>query len=78
MTSNMSPSAAAMGQARSIPAIRILTVRFPVVKDGASTVFEQTAIALYLADKFPDARLVPTIADPARGRFSPCSPIIQA
>jgi glutathione S-transferase len=32
-------------------------------------VFEQTAIALYLADKFPDARLGPAIGDPARGAF---------
>ena len=41
--------------------------KVPVLKDGASTVFEQTAIALYLADKFPDARLGPAIGDPARG-----------
>ena len=27
--------------------------KVPVLKDGASMVFEQTAIALYLADKFP-------------------------
>ncbi len=32
-------------------------------------VSEQTAIALYLADKFPDARLGPAIGDPARGAF---------
>ena len=43
--------------------------KVPVLQDSASTVFEQTAIALYLADKFPDARLGPTIADPARGTF---------
>ena len=43
--------------------------KVPVLQDGASTVFEQTAIALYLADKFPDARLGPTIVDPARGTF---------
>ena len=48
-----------------------------VLKDGVSMVFEQTAIALYLADKFPDARLGPAIGDPARGRFSACSPTIQ-
>ena len=29
--------------------------KVPVLKDGASMVFEQTAIALYLVDKFPDA-----------------------
>ena len=32
-------------------------------------VFEQTAIALYLADKFPDARLGPAIGDSGRGAF---------
>jgi glutathione S-transferase len=41
----------------------------PFLKDGASMVFEQTAIALYLADKFPDARLGPAIGDPARATF---------
>jgi glutathione S-transferase len=43
--------------------------KVPVLKDGASTVFEQTAIALYLSDKFPGARLGPAIGDPARGMF---------
>jgi glutathione S-transferase len=43
--------------------------KVPVLKDGASMVFEQTAIALYLADKFPGARLGPAIDDPARGAF---------
>ncbi len=43
--------------------------KVPVLKDGESTVFEQTAIALYLADKFPGARLGPAIGDPARGAF---------
>ena len=43
--------------------------KVPFLKDGASMVFEQTAIALYLADKFPQAHLGPTIGDPARGSF---------
>ena len=43
--------------------------KVPVLKDGASTVFEQTAIALYLADKFPAAHLGPPVGDPARGAF---------
>ena len=43
--------------------------KVPILKDGASMVFEQTAIALYLADKFPDARLGPAIGDLARGAF---------
>ncbi|MGA9846427.1 MAG: glutathione S-transferase family protein [Roseiarcus sp.] len=43
--------------------------KVPLLKDGAAVVFEQSAIALYLADKFPDARLGPAIGDPARGVF---------
>ena len=43
--------------------------KVPFLKDGATMVFEQTAIALYLADKFPEARLGPAISDPARGTF---------
>lgn len=43
--------------------------KVPLLKDGASMVFEQTAIALYLADKFPEARLGPAIGDPQRGAF---------
>jgi glutathione S-transferase len=43
--------------------------KVPVLKDGSSVVFEQTAIALYLADKFPGAGLGPPIGDPARGPF---------
>lgn len=43
--------------------------KVPFLKDAASTVFEQTAIALYLADKFPDAHLGPKIGDPERGAF---------
>ena len=30
--------------------------KVPLLKDGSSMVFERTAIALYLADKFPNAR----------------------
>jgi glutathione S-transferase len=43
--------------------------KVPFLKDHASTVFEQTAIALYLADKFPEAHLGPAIGDLARGAF---------
>jgi glutathione S-transferase len=43
--------------------------KVPLLKDGPSMVFEQTAIALYLADKFPGAGLGPAIGDPARGVF---------
>ena len=43
--------------------------KVPVLKDDASTVFEQTAIALYLSDKFPDVRLGAAIGDPTGGVF---------
>jgi glutathione S-transferase len=43
--------------------------KVPVLKDGTTTVFEQTAITLYVADRFPGARLGPAIGDPARGEF---------
>jgi len=43
--------------------------KVPVLKDGSTIVFEQTAIALYVADKFPNARLGPRIGDAARGPF---------
>jgi glutathione S-transferase len=43
--------------------------KVPVLKDGSAIVFEQTAIALYLADKFPKAHLGPRVGDEARGPF---------
>jgi glutathione S-transferase len=39
-----------------------------IVHDGA-LVFEQTAIALYLSDAFPDAKLGPRIGEKLRGEF---------
>jgi len=43
--------------------------KVPVLKDDSTVIFEQSAIALYLADKFPRADLGPRIDDPARGSF---------
>lgn len=43
--------------------------KVPVLKDAGQLIFEQTAIALYLADKFPEARLGPPLGDPRRGIF---------
>lgn len=39
-----------------------------LVHDGA-TIFEGGAIALYLADLFPEAKMGPQIGDPRRGEF---------
>jgi glutathione S-transferase len=43
--------------------------KVPVLKDASHVIFEQPAIALYLADKFPAARLGPPPGDPQRGTF---------
>lgn len=43
--------------------------KVPVLLDEAAVVFEQSAIALYVADRFPDANLGPRIGDPERGTF---------
>jgi glutathione S-transferase len=43
--------------------------KVPMLIDGAATVFEQSAIALYLADKYPAAGLGPAIDAPERGSF---------
>lgn len=43
--------------------------KVPVLKDGPTVVFEQTAIALYVADKFPKAHLSPPFGDAGRGPF---------
>jgi len=43
--------------------------KVPVLIDGTSIIFEQSAIALYVADKYPKAELGPRIDDAARGSF---------
>ena len=43
--------------------------KVPLLKEERFAVFEQAAIALYLADKAPDGRLGPGAADPERGPF---------
>jgi glutathione S-transferase len=43
--------------------------KVPVLIDGTAVIFEQSAIALYVADKYPQADLGPRIGDPGRGSF---------
>lgn len=43
--------------------------KVPAVLDGDAVVTEQGAVFLYLADRFPDARLAPAIGDPLRGPY---------
>ena len=41
----------------------------PTLIDGDLVLYESAAICQYLADRFPDARLAPTIGTPARGLY---------
>ena len=43
--------------------------KVPVLIDDTTVIFEQSAIALYLADKYSNADLGPRIGDPTRGSF---------
>ena len=43
--------------------------KLPALVDGETKVFEAAAICLYLADKFPEAKLAPRIGAPERGRY---------
>ncbi len=41
----------------------------PVLVDGDVTLFESSAICLYLADRFPEKRLAPSLGSPDRGPY---------
>jgi glutathione S-transferase len=43
--------------------------KLPALVDGETKVYETAAICLYLADKFPAAKLAPQIDAPERGRY---------
>jgi len=43
--------------------------KLPALVDGSARVFENAAICLYLADKFPNKRLAPAIGTAERGRY---------
>ncbi|MDF2813292.1 MAG: glutathione S-transferase [Microvirga sp.] len=43
--------------------------RIPVLLDGDHVLFETAAIAMHLADKFPEAKLAPAYGTPERGEF---------
>src|ERR671932_411894 len=45
------------------------TGKLPALVDGTSRIFENVAICLYLADKFPEANLAPRLDAPERGRY---------
>jgi len=43
--------------------------KLPALVDGRTRVFENAAICMYVADKFPQARLAPPLDSPDRGRY---------
>jgi glutathione S-transferase len=43
--------------------------KLPALVDGRTRVFENAAICMYVADKFPQARLAPPLDLPDRGRY---------
>ncbi|RST52007.1 glutathione S-transferase family protein [Variovorax sp. DXTD-1] len=43
--------------------------KLPALVDGRTRVFENAAICMYVADKFPQARLAPPLNSPDRGRY---------
>lgn len=43
--------------------------KVPVISDDGVVVFESSAIALYLSDRFPESRLGPLVGDPDRGAY---------
>lgn len=43
--------------------------KVPALADGKARLADSAAICLYVADKYPQAKLAPTIDDPRRGRY---------
>lgn len=43
--------------------------KVPVISDDGVIVFESSAIALYLTDRFPESRLGPLVGEPDRGAY---------
>ena len=43
--------------------------KLPALVDGTARVFENTAICLYLGERYPEANLAPKIGAPERGRY---------
>ena len=43
--------------------------KLPALVDGDTRMFENAAICLYLADRFPEAKLAPGVLAPERGRY---------
>jgi glutathione S-transferase len=60
----------AMGENKRVEYLKINPAgKLPALVDGEARIFENVAICLYLADRFPEANLAPKIGDPQRGRY---------
>jgi glutathione S-transferase len=58
-------------ESRSSPGFRAASPmgKVPALADGAVKLAESAAIAIYLADRYPQAGLAPAFDDPTRGRY---------
>ena len=43
--------------------------KVPALKDGDVSIAEASAIAAYVAERYPDAKLAPPLGDPRRGKY---------
>src|SRR3954470_3928831 len=43
--------------------------KLPALVDGRARLFENPAICMYVAEKYPQAKLAPPVGSPERGRF---------
>ena len=43
--------------------------KVPALKDGDVSIAEASAICAYVADRYPEAKLAPSIGDPRRGKY---------
>jgi glutathione S-transferase len=43
--------------------------KVPALKDGEETIFEGSAIALFLTDKYPAKKMSPRVGEPKRGEY---------
>ncbi len=58
------------GESRSAEYLAINPMgKVPAIRDGEALITEQVAVYIYLADRFPAAKLAPAIGDPLRGPY---------
>jgi len=58
------------GENKQISYLRVHPLgKVPALVDGEVTVFESTAICMYLADKFPEKKFAPALGTPERAQY---------